>query len=292
MPGRGRPTHEQTTEALWTQVLGFPLFLPFMVVATFLGVAREGPWRVWLVRTGMSLFFWLVAWSVAVPRLRELGRRGTWLPPGLQRWPVLASGGYVAAVMLAAAVAWAGIGIGLPWALQSSGLIVRRSARAAGAGMTRGNDRSGSRQIDVDAHTARPDPVDSAREIVPLGRGGGPPSIPPRPVQPSPRSGLPAPGPIQFDRTHRAGRSASGLEKPCRPAYRRNKSDATAILSLTRISNLVEFPLVPQGAAIISPSARERAEPERAFPGATTRRRSRRTTADDCPHHRRRSRRD
>jgi hypothetical protein len=123
VPGRGRPIHEDTTDALWTAVLGLPLFLPLLVVATFAGESREGLWRVWLVRAGMSLFFWLSAWAAAVPRLRELGRRGVWLPPGLQRWPVLAAAGYVAAVMLVTAVAWAGIVFGLARALQSVRLI-------------------------------------------------------------------------------------------------------------------------------------------------------------------------
>jgi hypothetical protein len=92
-------------------------------VISFFGESRGGPWRAWSVRAGMSLFLWFLAWSVAVPRLRELGRRGRWLPPGLQQRPFLAAAGYVAAVMIAATLAWTGIVFGLAWALRSGGLI-------------------------------------------------------------------------------------------------------------------------------------------------------------------------
>ncbi len=124
MPGRGRPIREETTNSLWWDILSLPLLLALMmIVPTFASESGEGPWPLWLVCSVLSVFCWLLSFGVAVPRVRELGRRGEWLPPGLKQRPVLATAGYVAALMLAGGVAEAGVVFGLAWALPSSGLI-------------------------------------------------------------------------------------------------------------------------------------------------------------------------
>lgn len=91
MPGRPRPVERETVEGLWATMLVVPLILSCMVVTTFLGESDGPPWQNWAVRGAVVLVAWLFAWAAVVDRVRELRRRGCWVPPGAGRPWLLAA---------------------------------------------------------------------------------------------------------------------------------------------------------------------------------------------------------
>jgi hypothetical protein len=94
MPGgREKPLHLQTTRDLWVGIICFPAFGSFFVaVPLVLGTPVGGSWRstLWIVLL-FGGFFTLAGVLLGVPRLKELCRRGTWVPPGVARQPILVS---------------------------------------------------------------------------------------------------------------------------------------------------------------------------------------------------------
>jgi len=85
MPGgRAKPLHLQRTGELWSGIVGLPMFGSF-----FVGLPLVfGPLWLGLLLGGLIT---LVGVVVDVPTLRELRRRGAWVPPGTARHPVLVS---------------------------------------------------------------------------------------------------------------------------------------------------------------------------------------------------------
>jgi hypothetical protein len=96
MPGvREKPLHLQSTTDLWIAIAAIPVFLSFFVALPFLATAGHswlgpfwGPFWLALVWFG---FFTVQGVFGIPPRLKELCRRGAWVPPGTARRPVLAS---------------------------------------------------------------------------------------------------------------------------------------------------------------------------------------------------------
>lgn len=112
MPGgREKPLHLQSTSDLWVGIIGFPAFGSFFVaVPLVLGTPVGGSWwsMLWMVLLFSGLFM-LAGALVGVPRLKELRRRGEWVPPGMAWQPALVS---IVLVFLIMAVAIAIIFVG------------------------------------------------------------------------------------------------------------------------------------------------------------------------------------
>jgi hypothetical protein len=93
MPGgREKPLHLQSTTDLWVAIVAVPGFGSFFVAVPLLGTPVNGSrWSVlWIVPLFIACFT-LVGVVVCVPHLKELRRRGAWVPPGVTRRPVLGS---------------------------------------------------------------------------------------------------------------------------------------------------------------------------------------------------------
>jgi hypothetical protein len=92
MPGgREKPLHLQSTSDLWVGIIGFPAFGSFFVAVPLVGTPVSGSWsRLWIVLF-LGGFFTLTGVLLGVPRLKELRRRGAWVPPGVTWQPVLVS---------------------------------------------------------------------------------------------------------------------------------------------------------------------------------------------------------
>ena len=108
MPGRPRPVERETVEGLWATVVLVPLLLSCLVVATFLGKSAGPPWQNWAVRGAVALVALVFARAAVGDRVRELRRRGRWVPPGASRPWLLA-----AALILAFGSAVAGLVFGV-----------------------------------------------------------------------------------------------------------------------------------------------------------------------------------
>src|SRR5262249_27670845 len=106
MPGgREKPLHLQPASELWVGILGVPVFGSFFVAVPVLGTPVGGWWgRTFLVGVCLVGVFTLAGVLGGVPRLKELRRRGAWVPPGMARQPVLVSI-VLALLVLAACVA-------------------------------------------------------------------------------------------------------------------------------------------------------------------------------------------
>jgi hypothetical protein len=85
---------------LWISILGFPIFISPMIAFTFDGTPTPGSpaWTIWSLRVLLVL----AGYAIAAPCLKELRRRGAWVPPGVQTYPWLAAFGYVVTIMLTA----------------------------------------------------------------------------------------------------------------------------------------------------------------------------------------------
>jgi hypothetical protein len=93
MPGgREKPLHLQSTTDLWMGIVPVPVFGSFFVAVPLLGTPVNGSsWStLWLVPFVVG-FFTLAGVLGSVPRLKELRRRGEWVPPGMAGQPVLVS---------------------------------------------------------------------------------------------------------------------------------------------------------------------------------------------------------
>jgi hypothetical protein len=119
----GTPIHKRSVQELWVDTLGFPLFCALMLAATFVGQSSDPAWRMWLVRGGIALFFWLIGWLSAATSFSELQRRGCWLPFGASQRPWLAAALFVAVVLVLAAFLWWALVSGLAWILDHSGIL-------------------------------------------------------------------------------------------------------------------------------------------------------------------------
>ncbi|MGL4423648.1 MAG: hypothetical protein ACRCZF_23530, partial [Gemmataceae bacterium] len=87
--------------ALWGGIAALPIFGGVLVGATLVGTPRPGSLLPgWAATLLVAAFVWFLGWLLARRRLRELNRRGVWVPPGTVTRPAWAAAG-VAAVMVA-----------------------------------------------------------------------------------------------------------------------------------------------------------------------------------------------
>lgn len=93
MPGgREKPLHLQSTTDLWVGICGIPAFGSFFLAVPLMGTPVDRSWS-WWHPLGLELlfigFFTLGGVLGGVSRLKELHRRGAWVPRGTARHPVL-----------------------------------------------------------------------------------------------------------------------------------------------------------------------------------------------------------
>jgi hypothetical protein len=113
MPGRGKGPGQQSVRELWEGIGGFSLFGGLL-----LGLTLTGLW------SGRAASFWplllvggfVVLWATVpnVIYVRELVRRGAWVPPGTARHPTV--------MLLAVGVVVVGVAVGLAQVIDLDGV--------------------------------------------------------------------------------------------------------------------------------------------------------------------------
>jgi len=103
LPG-ARTMRQEPVYGVWFGAVWPACFLGIFVGMVF-ALRADGPaWEIWGGRAAVTLFCWVMSFLPAAFSVRELRRRGVWLPPGATRWPWLASAVYAAVMLLISTV--------------------------------------------------------------------------------------------------------------------------------------------------------------------------------------------
>jgi hypothetical protein len=119
MPGRGKGPGRQSVRELWEGMVGFSLFGGLLLGLTLIGLwsGRAAPF--WPLLVGGCTVLWATVPNVI--SVRELVRRGAWVPPGTARHPTVMAVAW-SALLLAVGVAVVGVIVGLAQVIDLDGV--------------------------------------------------------------------------------------------------------------------------------------------------------------------------
>jgi hypothetical protein len=104
MPGRGRGPGRQSVSELWSGIVGFSTFGGVFLGVILVGALSDPSAPSWpLLLVGGFVVVWATVPNVVY--IRELVRRGAWVPPGTARYPTPMAVA-LSALLLAVGVAW------------------------------------------------------------------------------------------------------------------------------------------------------------------------------------------